>query len=172
MAAAKAAAKAKDPKATPAPTRRTGPEFLRNENHIVSVHLTDDELKQRGTEIGRLMVQRSQELVAFEEKRVAHKKALQTIDRRVGDLSRALSTGTELRGVECKVFVNEAITHVETVRTDTGEVINTRALEPEERQRRLFRAGEAQTIAGAHGEKPREPESVDDDEGDLGEGEE
>lgn len=49
-------------------------------------------------------------------------------------LRREVSTGIEHREVECQEVFRFARNLVETVRLDTGEVVSSRAMRPEERQ--------------------------------------
>lgn len=101
--------------------------------------LTPEELTLRGRVIGEKMEQRR----LLDEERLEamadFKARREALDKAIADLGRTLQTGTELREVECETVFDETNTRAETVRTDTGEIIDFRPLTPEERQREMFR---------------------------------
>lgn len=57
----------------------------------------------------------------------------------IARIGRILELGAEPRQVECDVLMNWEDGRIETVRLDTGEVVDSRAMNPEERQREMFR---------------------------------
>lgn len=112
--------------------------------------LTPEELTLRELVIGEKMEARRQ----LEEERLVvladFKKRREGLDKEIADIGRTLQTGTELREVDCETVIDETAVRAETVRKDTGEIIDFRPLTPDERQREMFRRNSVK------GEKPAE----------------
>jgi hypothetical protein len=101
----------------------------------LSVLLTDDEKRQRGMELARA----ENELTEFNDRerkaRLAELKAKESdIRARIAKLAGVVTTGSELRRVECRGDADYANGRVLLYRVDTGELIGDRALKDEERQ--------------------------------------
>ena len=98
------------------------------------VQLTPDERIQRGTALAKLNL----ELVQLEEQKAeavrswAEKIKAKKIEG--GRLAHDVDTGTEERPIKCDERPRFGELVVEVVRRDTGEVVRTRPMLPEERQ--------------------------------------
>jgi len=126
------------------PTRpaRGAPErIFARETRELPVKLTAAELQARGALIGQKMgILLRIELQAAAAK--DHYKAEATRTRKeIEQLGEVLEKGTEVREVECEVVLNWHDATRDTRRTDTGDVVDSRALSPKERQQELFRQG-------------------------------
>jgi len=102
------------------------------------VRLTDDEKLQRAKRVAVL----ERDGTVLEEQRkeqnTAMKAKIEKVRGELGDLCHQLRTGEELREVEVR-FVKDIKRKVEeTVRADTGEVVETRKLGPRELQSDMF----------------------------------
>lgn len=116
--------------------------ILERDTESLPVRLTTDELAQCGTHIGRRMDDRAREEDDFEAAKESHKGRLKRIEGDISEIGRMLSTGVEYRQVATTTVLNWPAEKVETRRDDTGAVIHTRPLRPEERQQELFRRKE------------------------------
>ena len=65
-------------------------------------------------------------------------RQLKEIRSEIEDLQRAVRSGKETQSVQVETLRNEARRTVETLRLDTGEVVDTRPMTVEERQGKLF----------------------------------
>lgn len=101
--------------------------------------LTPEELTLRGRVIGEKMDQRRQLDEEKLEVMADFKARRECLDKSIADIGRTLQTGTELREVDCETVIDEGGVRAETVRTDTGEIIDFRPLTADERQREMFR---------------------------------
>ena len=84
---------------------------------FASKHETEDKLKAVSTQI---------------------KSEINALDAIMGGLAEKIRSGYEMRDVECEIerdFKNARIT---ITRLDTGEIVESRAMTPEERQKKLF----------------------------------
>ena len=97
--------------------------------------------------LGRELARAQQELEAAQTRKkevgaqlTAEVKGAEAQTQKLG---RILANGYEYRDVECRVVYSADGLAVSLVRTDTGEIAETRALTAEERQRRLDLDGEA-----------------------------
>jgi len=126
----------------------------------LGVKLNDAEIKVLGRELGRKYAARQQlddkrKLVAADFKSQIGKH-----DEDIRRMSSALEKGEEIRPVECVEYYEAGA--IITKRTDTNEVIDTRAATLQERQRGLF--------GGDHGEGADTSAAPDDDVEDSDEG--
>lgn len=118
------------------------------------VDLSTMEVRERSLELSSKIA----EARALEARRKAaaseFKASDQEIRARIDELAESVKSGRESRQVECRWSRNESLGRMELARMDTGEVIESRALTPEERQIKMFpRAVDAPT--GTDGEIPR-----------------
>lgn len=60
------------------------------------------------------------------------------LEAKVWHLRGIVKTGKELQPVECRWSIDQETGVAKLVRQDTGEVVRTRALDPSERQTKLF----------------------------------
>jgi hypothetical protein len=110
----------------------------RGKRHL-PFQITPEELTLQGRVIGEKMEQRRQLDEERLEAMADFKARRESLDKAIADIGRTLQTGTELREVDCETLIDDTNTRAETVRTDTGEVVDFRPLTPEERQREMFR---------------------------------
>lgn len=101
------------------------------------VHLTDDELLKKGTDLATAVQD-----IATEENRQADIKAsmkarLAEIEARRTQLAIAVSRKEEHRDVEVDIWHDYQRLVVEEIRRDTGEVIHRRVMSEDERQAEL-----------------------------------
>lgn len=100
--------------------------------------LTEAELLERGQRISELVREHG---AVEEEKRSAaseYKTRLDDLDKQIRDLAVEVRSKSALRPVEVRREKDYERDVEETIRCDTGEVIETRALAPGERQAQLF----------------------------------
>ncbi len=69
------------------------------------------------------------------------KQRLTAKDYEVKRLTREVSTGIEYREVACEEVMAFGRSQVDLIRSDTGEVVSSRAMRPEERQEAMDFAG-------------------------------
>lgn len=111
---------------------------VRKEQHFLRVDFTEPELK----EFSKTLARETQNLAQAEEEkklavaqfaeRIARCKSVQSV------MSRNISNGYEMRMIECEVHLDLPRKGVATVfRTDTGEMVKERPMEPSELQREL-----------------------------------
>jgi hypothetical protein len=121
------------------------------EYRTLAVALTDDELKQKGD----ILVCRIQERDDVEQARKAaadgFKEHLKEIGGDISSLARQVRTRQEERVVTCMWERDDSRYAMILVRQDTGELVETRPMTDEERQRELFPAAATATVA-AEGE--------------------
>ena len=96
--------------------------------------LTDDELLARGDALARqhAAIKDEEAAQAGEKKRM--KEALDELTGEQARLARIVRDKAEPRDVECRIVHDYATQAVQVVRTDTGEVIESRAMTDRERQ--------------------------------------
>lgn len=103
----------------------------------IAVQLTEVERRKAGEEIASLVLLSQQ---IDDERRAAAKASgekLKEISTRIRKRARAIRDGSELRMVDCierEVFETNT---VDTIRVDTGETVESRAMSTEERQESL-----------------------------------
>jgi hypothetical protein len=87
---------------------------------------------------GEELVKRLEEKEELEDRKKTaaddFKSAIGVKEFDVKKLARQIGTGIEHREIECRELFHFARNLVETIRLDTGEVIRSRAMRPEERQ--------------------------------------
>jgi hypothetical protein len=111
---------------------------------ILPVRLTPVELAARADELANLLQKRDQ---VDEEKSAANsrfKMQFDEIDTRMSALGRELRDKEVPREVEVTRTMNYSEKIVETVRNDTGELVRTRSMSPDELQMRFLPGGDAQ----------------------------
>jgi hypothetical protein len=116
------------------------------------VELTKDEIRMRGESLAR----KHAEWDAVESARKAamtHAKSEEELlENDMQLLAEAIRTGKEYRDIEVREVRNDAALSMDLVRQDTGEVIEQRALRPEELQVKLFDpSGKKQEKKGSGG---------------------
>jgi len=101
------------------------------------VPLTPQEERQRAHELVEAMQARDQARMRLSELSREIKAEVQEIEQTIARLAAAVRSGTEPRQVEVSEMADPGAGIVSVVRGDTGEVIRTRAMTPEERQETL-----------------------------------
>lgn len=101
--------------------------------------LTEDELRQNGLTLARLIAKHEE---VESEKKLANngfKERIDEINSSLRKISRIVADGREWRLVEVYEALNREELKVETIRTDTGEIVSRRDPTPDERQQTLFK---------------------------------
>lgn len=107
------------------------------------VDLTREERHERAMELSEKIAE-SRALEARRKAAAADFKAQdQEIRARADELSEAVKSGRESRPVECRWVRNDTYQRMELHRLDTGEVIESRALTPAEKQVLMFKGPQA-----------------------------
>lgn len=104
---------------------------------LLPCKLTEVEKVTRGRELASKMEESEQVALQAKEAHTAFKGRLEGFAAVIDDLKRIVLDGTERREVECfyhKDFENSTVL---TIRTDTGEEVDSRRMTPEERQEML-----------------------------------
>ena len=137
-------------------SERKSPEVLKPaklETRNLYVSLTEEEVRLRSQEMAtaeRILAEAESEEANQAAAWTARKKTLEktTTDARakLSLVGRVVREKRELRAVEIIESKNHAAKTVDTVRTDTGEVIETRGMTENEMQRSLFELQKARKI--------------------------
>lgn len=112
-------------------------EVIAERSMPLRVPLTDSERLQKGVRLAELVREHTETLAAHKEKRAEMKAEIEAVNARVLDCRYDVSSGTEVRSVDCEVIADYGRGVVETIRVDTGAVVSSRPLEESERQRSL-----------------------------------
>jgi len=127
-----------------------------NETRDLYVILTPAELETRKNEMAaaeRVLyeAEQAETLAAFEykEKKAALQKATSTARARLSVLGRTVREKRETRAVEVLEHLNHEAQTVDTVRTDTGEIIESRRMTPDELQTSIFQLSKPRRIEEA-----------------------
>jgi hypothetical protein len=119
------------PDAPPAPAKPGEPEIV---TRHISVMLSPPELAERSREAAELMAERDHTEADYRAKAKAAGKLVAAMDVKLRDLNRTIVDGEETRPVRCEVRIDRRAGKADTVRLDTGDVVETRALTAAERQ--------------------------------------
>ena len=98
------------------------------------VQLTDDEIADSGRSVAKAVEQKA----ALQEEKKAQTADIKLQGEIIRTLSHVIATGVEEREIEVEVRKDNDSKTVSVVREDTGEVVETRAMTPEELQQSLF----------------------------------
>src|SRR5262249_29735219 len=101
--------------------------------------LSDSEIQAMGEQLADLELEYKRVDEERKTRAAEFRDQLESINNRIGILSREIQAREQVRQVECGIGRNERLGLIETVRWDTGEVIDRRAMTAEERQKDLFR---------------------------------
>lgn len=96
------------------------------ETRYLSVPLTPDELRERGELLADLVRSAAAMEAEHTDQRKAMKDDEKTLDGRVQHLAGVVNARAEERSVRVEVRYNPTLALIEEVRTDTGEVVETR----------------------------------------------
>jgi len=100
----------------------------------LSCTLTPAESAARAFELAVLVRKIEDEETAAKAAAAAARDSMKELDADLRRLARVVREGKEDRQVEVRVTRNPTDATVETVRVDTGEIVRSRAMTPEERQ--------------------------------------
>ena len=145
-------------------------QVVRHEQRHLAVQLTAGEMLARGQELANTIHE-----IAVEESRLVTLKTqakarLEELSGRHERLASVVRAREEYRDVVVEVVFDYDAHHVRTVRPDTGEVVDQRAMTDDERQRRLFPDDDTPEASEASGEGDgdAEPRADHDDAGSSG----
>lgn len=112
-------------------------EFVENQERNLPVSLEQAEMAERGQMLGQLGVE-------IEDLKQVRKDAASEAQAEINgkethrrDLQKVVAAGAETRPVNCRKEINWGANVVRVIRVDTGEVVDTRAVEADERQASL-----------------------------------
>lgn len=101
---------------------------------LLPCQLTEREKLSKGQELVARLGEKEELEERMKSAASAFKRQITVKDEESRKLSGEIRTGIEHRQIECRVIASFAQNSVETMRMDTGEVIRSRAMLPEERQ--------------------------------------
>lgn len=96
----------------------------------IEVELTDDEKRLRGETLGRLVEALGKHQQRAKEIKVDLAKKEKGYDEQITAAGRAITTGKELRWVECRDRLRGSL--VTVCRVDTGEIVESRPARKED----------------------------------------
>ena len=98
------------------------------------VHLTADEQRLKGEQLAKLHSDRRH--AESEKSRMAAEFTgkLKALDQQINDLADQVKECREIREVECHEHKDHTAGFVYLIRDDTGEIVESRAIRPDERQ--------------------------------------
>lgn len=140
--------------ASAAEDRQAKDRVLAREDRDLPVTLTPREKAARSEELVQAMSKQRRLEDELEGVKADFKGRIARVADDVGALFRTLERGTEIRSVSCERRVNVDGESVDTIRLDTGELVVSRPMTPEERQRELFRSGKRASAAPAAAPPP------------------
>ncbi|MDR0843038.1 MAG: hypothetical protein LBP68_06440 [Acidobacteriota bacterium] len=112
----------------------------RTDEEVLPVALTQEELRIRGDELAKAVIELDE---AEDAKKLADKAMKEDIDNisaRANRLSRVIQSGIEHRAVPVYESVNAHLRRVEIIRRDTGKVVRYREATVEDLTCNLFEA--------------------------------
>ena len=127
-------------------------------HRTLPVALTTEEKINFGRHLAQLYADYQQVEVAKKEAAESFKHQLDRLDGRISYLAGVVRAGEEPRDVECVWRCLFETNSKELIRTDTGEVIETKAIEAAERQLLLQINQEAEATEAAKG--PSDPKGA------------
>lgn len=129
------------------------------ESRQLFVPLGDVEVRLKGEELAKLQLKKALLKAELKAEQADVRADVKRIDDQIHELSRNVSSKTELRAVECDIRRNEEARLIETIRLDSGEQVDSRPMTPAERQTKLFdvktKAAEAAKAKGGKTERDR-----------------
>ncbi len=100
----------------------------------ITVQLDPVELAERAREAAKLMAERDRDETAYKDAAAKARQLVAAQDILLRRLNRIVVAGEETRPVKCKIRIDRRAGSADTVRLDTGDVVETRALTAAERQ--------------------------------------
>lgn len=151
-----------------APTPAEEPRKWRTVESL-TCRLTSVEVGERGVELAQKMHERALVEEALADAKRTAKERIERLDAEIGAFGTEVRTATTVRPIEVEHCEDFATNTVRSTRTDTGELLRSRPMSAEERQRALFpheanRAGDVAGDATEHGDDgapPADPSAAD-----------
>lgn len=100
----------------------------------ITVQLDPVEIAERAREAAELMAERDADESAYKDAAALARKLVAAQDIRLRQLNRIIVHSEETRPVRCEIRIDRRAGSADTVRLDTGDVVETRALTAAERQ--------------------------------------
>jgi hypothetical protein len=101
------------------------------------VKLTDDERLNVGSDLSAAITALEEAKARKKEVTSEHNKSIKNIEARVHELNVSWQTGTVERDVACEEFEDLETGLIKKRRIDTGEILGSRPMDPEERQLKI-----------------------------------
>lgn len=98
----------------------------------LDVDLTEDEWKERSDMLGHAQLELETARIKSKESASHHSGIVKKVEARIHELARAVRDKKEARTVQCEERANARMFRIETVRLDTGALIDARAMNDEE----------------------------------------
>lgn len=105
------------------------------ETRFLPVPLTAEEVGARGEQLADLITDRDELEAAHKKEKDRMKSAVEEIEGRIRHLAKVVNERVEERSVTVEVRFNTRLNMIEEVRTDSGEIIVTRAPQAEDKVR-------------------------------------
>jgi hypothetical protein len=133
------------------------------ESRFLPVVLTPEEILARGEQLADALARRDAHEAQMRAERDDAKEELEVLEGEVSKLAKIVRARREERAVVCECTVSVELGIVEVRRLDTEDVIQTRAVEPHDRQR--LQQELPGTRPGAQEEPPAPPADPQDQPG-------
>lgn len=108
------------------------------ETRRLPVELTNAEKLLRGEQLARLHAEADDVEATRKAQQTSAKGKLEALEAQARDLANVIRTGREYRDIEVRERRNDTALAMELYRLDTGEVVETRPLRPDELQTTIF----------------------------------
>lgn len=115
--------------------------------------LTDQERQERATKLAQSVQDAAKLEADLAGIRSKYKTEIERVEESIRDLSKVVSSGLEYRPIEVIEQKDAARRVMETIRQDTGEIVWTRPLSPNEMQEELHLATDLVNELGLDGAK-------------------
>jgi len=97
--------------------------------------LTDTELRERGGKLARLLQQADELQAELNAAKAEFKARYELLQKTASEIATEIRSGHAMRAVNCVDLEDFSEKTVKLIRSDTGEVVETRAMTPDELQR-------------------------------------
>lgn len=108
------------------------------ETRSLAVVLTEEELRAKGLQLANKVTELDTTKQDLQDYQAGMKKVIKSIEDSISSLTMVVKSGKEYRDVECVDRHNAKLMTVETYRTDTWEMVETRQMSHSERQLQMF----------------------------------
>ena len=110
-------------------------EITWKETRFLNVPLTSDEIQARGEQLADLIKGRDALEAEHKKQKESMKDDLAGVEGRIRHLAKVVNERVEERSVQVEIRYNSTLHLIEELRTDTGEVVQTRQPTPEDKIR-------------------------------------